>query len=140
MGTIDFKRESDYETLKREWKSGLRIIGELPHEKSWNMYFSLESGFKHIPHISNTNTVTVRYNEEKQMIVCKFEYLPGIKSGTIVEIHNVIDETDAHFKFTNFFTMILIELCKLTPNYTIEQLIQNNEESVSWAKNYVGQK
>jgi hypothetical protein len=104
--------------------------------EKWIKYYGMNTGFNHIPFIEYPNAATIRYNEQKQIVVFEINYLPGVERGILYEIHNVIDVTDAYRKTLTMMTMILIETCKLVQTFTIEHLIEEERKAVEWAKNY----
>ena len=140
MGNIDLKREYSHEDLTATWKNNLHKIENLTYEEKRKRYFGLDSGFRSVSNIDYPNMLDVRYNEDKQTIVVEFEYLPGIEWGTLYEIRNITDETHAWRVSLTFFTALFIELCKVIPKTTVEAMVEQNKEAVSWSKNYAAAK
>ena len=141
MGKIDYDRKYSHEELSAAWMNNLHKIGKLPHAEKWERYYELGSCFRSVTSMDYTNMLNVRYNEEKKIAMCEFENLPGIEYGTIYEIHNITDETHAWRVVLTFLTMLFLELHRVVPKTTVEDMIQQNKEAVTWAKNqYVAQK
>jgi hypothetical protein len=136
MGNIDYERNYSHDELSAAWKNNIHKIEGLTHEEKRERYFGMDTGFKSIDSMNYLNALNTRYNEEKQTIVCQFEYLPGVEYGTIYEIRNVTDETHAFRVLLTFLTMLFIELSKAIPKTTVEAMIKQNKEAIEWASNY----
>ena len=133
---IDFQREVIYEEISAEWKKDLTVIGVVEVKELYKKYLGIETSYKHISNMEYGQVAKVRYSLEEQTAVIVIDNLPSIKNYTVVEIKNVVDETDAFHKVMGFMVLILIELAKITPMYTVEQLLQNRKELLEWKSNY----
>jgi hypothetical protein len=137
---IDYDRKVQHDDITADWQANMVNKGVMKWNDIRENYTKWQSDFKSIGTIQHVQTMTALYSDEKKIVVTIFENIPGIETNTVVEVHNVIDETDAFQKHLYFITMILIELQKVTPKRTIEDLIEQNKEAIQWAKHYAVQK
>ncbi|CAB4142573.1 hypothetical protein UFOVP451_29 [uncultured Caudovirales phage] len=138
--TVDYDRKVQHDEITADWQANMVNKGVMSWSDIRENYTKLYSDFKSIGLVKHVQTMTALYSDEKKVMVTIFENIPGIETNTVVEVHNVIDETDAFQKHLYFITMILIELQKVTPKRTIEELIEQNKGAIQWAKQYAVQK